>query len=263
MAVLFFSSSEYSTYISNGGNTFKEDVFYNAKCPCIVQSDFEECSCPHCTIWREAVRSYHRQRAAWHREKLPCTTPNCLCGSASTEFLQASKSAGTLRAYLHRQCGKVSMPGLRISEGANSSETVDFYKRQCCRVPLPELKAVQLALTASDEATAATRANPTDAAAATKAKKLIDSVAKDAFKLGYSLADLRECRDCVDCGWEASMPLCSVEWDVSKPATIKKYIPTLQPNGVSVVSELREVTTTRKGLMDHGALPRLLHPPLP
>jgi hypothetical protein len=44
---LFFSSSEYSTYISNGGNTFKEDVFYNAKCPCIVQSDFEECSCPH------------------------------------------------------------------------------------------------------------------------------------------------------------------------------------------------------------------------
>jgi hypothetical protein len=129
MAVLFFTSSEYSTYLLNKGTPFKEDIFYQAKCPCITKSDFEECSCPHCTVWRESVRSYHRQRASWHRE-LSCTTPNCACGNP--EFLQASRSAGTLRTYLHRRCGKVAMPGLRITQGANSTESVDFYNAVAC-----------------------------------------------------------------------------------------------------------------------------------
>ena len=51
------------------------------------------------------------------------------------------------------------------------------------------------------------------------------------------------------------MPRCAQEWDDAKPATLKKYVPTLQANGVSVVSELQEVTTTRRGLMEHGAPP--------
>ena len=63
MAALFFTSAEYAKYMGDGGRAFKEDIFYQARCKCITQSDFEECSCPHCTIWRESVRSYHRSAA--------------------------------------------------------------------------------------------------------------------------------------------------------------------------------------------------------
>ena len=42
-----------------------------------------------------------------------------------------------------------------------------------------------------------------------------------------------------------------MECDATKKATIKKYVPKLQSNGVSVQSELREEETTRKGLMEH------------
>lgn len=127
---------------------------------CISQSDSEECSCPHCTIWRESVRSYHRQRATWHREALVAGKKCVCCKCGDKDFLQASKSAGTMRAYLHRPCGKRSEPLLTIDEGPNSTEQVAFYRRQCCRVPLPELKDVNMLLLQASAAAAAAVANP-------------------------------------------------------------------------------------------------------
>ena len=255
MAFLFFSSAQYATYTAEGGIPFKEDIFYGARCKCITQTDFEECSCPHCTIWREAVRSYHRQRAAWHREAAAAgkTCVGCKCGDP--EFLQASKSAGTLRAYLHRTCGKRSLPGLKITEGPKSTELCDFYQRKCCRVPLPELKDAHLQLAAYEAAATAERASPQDGSLQRQTAKLLTAATQTALQMGYSIADLVHSLDCRECGWDACMPHCPLEWDAIKGGTVKKYVPVLQTNGVSVQSELREVQTTRQGLMEHRAPP--------
>ena len=91
IAALFFSGAEYASYLQGGGITFKEDIFYSSRCKCITQSDFEECSCPHCTIWREAVRSYHRQRATWHRDAEASGEKCTMCKCGDPDFLQCSK----------------------------------------------------------------------------------------------------------------------------------------------------------------------------
>ena len=49
-----------------GGLPFKEDIFYKCKCPCIEHSQFEECSCPTCTVALETIREWDRQRALWY-----------------------------------------------------------------------------------------------------------------------------------------------------------------------------------------------------
>ena len=169
----------------------------------------------------------------------------------------ASKSAGTLRAYLHRTCGKHALPGLLITEGPKSTERCDFYRRQCCRVPLPELKDAQDKLALYEEAAAAAVTDPTNPVLKAKAEKLLTAATQTALELGYSVADMRECLDCLSCGWDVCMPKCPLEWDDTKSATFKKYETVLQTNGVSVASELREVKTTRKGLMEHRAPPPL------
>ena len=197
------------------------------------------------------MRSYHRQRATWHREALVAGKKCVCCKCGDKDFLQASKSAGTMRAYLHRPCGKRSEPLLTIDEGPNSTEQVTFYRRQCCRVPLPELKDVNMLLMQASAAAAAAVANPADVACAAEAARLKAACEKSALQLGYSVDDVMECQDCKLCGWAACMPVCPVEWDETKPATIKAYVPVLQSNGVSVQSELQEQATTRKGLMQH------------
>ena len=191
-----------------------------------------------------------RQRATWHREAAATghTCKGCKCGDPA--FLQASKSAGTFRAYLHRSCGKHSAPELLIHDGPKTTETAEFYRRQCCRVPLPELKDVDRVVTEADDASAAAAASPADAPLKAKAEKLKAQATKMALEMHISVDDVRECRDCQMCGWDACMPRCPLEWDATKKATIKKYVPKLQSNGVSVQSELREEETTRKGLME-------------
>ena len=251
MAALFFTSAEYSAYLEGRGGEFKEDIFYSCRCKCITQSDFEECSCPHCTIWREAVRSYHRQRASWHREAEAAGKKCIGCKCGDPEFLQASKSSGSLRTYLHSTCGKRSIPGLKITEGPKSAEVCEFYRRQCCRVPLPELKEAQLLLQLSLDASAATAADPLDARLRGAATKAQAAAQRAAVELGYSAAEMLDSLDCRECGWELCMPRCPLEWDASKGATIKKYEQVLQTDGITVQSELREVRTTRQGLMEH------------
>ena len=117
--------------------------------------------------------------------------------------------------------------------------------------PLPELKDVNMLLLQASAAAAAAVANPADAACAAEAARLKAACEKSALQLGYSVDDVMECQDCKLCGWAACMPVCPIEWDETKPATMKAYVPVLQSNGVSVQSELQEQTTTRKGLMQH------------
>jgi len=257
MAYLFFASAKYAQYLVESHNSaFKEDIFYQAKCKSIKQSDLEECSCPHCTVWREGVRSYHRQRQQWHREAKAAGKQCSGCACCDDAFLNASKSAGTLRTFLHRKCGKVSCPQLRIEDGPKSSEVVEFYRRQCCRVPLPELHDALVALEAADVAadavsSAKTARSPNLAALVAKAAKAMEIAKKLAMAERYTISELRACSNCTECSWESSMPHCPIEWDDSKPATYKAYRPRLTPDGNSCENELAEIRTTRKGLMEH------------
>ena len=64
----------------------------------------------------------------------------CQCGicEKGSSYRDASASLSKLRAYVHAPCGKTKFPSLRIANGKFSSEEApEFYRRQCCRAPLP------------------------------------------------------------------------------------------------------------------------------
>ena len=136
----FFVSVDYQQYLSEGGRPFKKDIFLQSKCFCIAMSDFSECTCPPCTLMRETARGWHQQRAKWHREydkegAAPCSCGKCAKGSP---YREASGSLGKLREFVHQPCGKQSFPELAIQAGPKkTTSTVEFYRRECCRAPLP------------------------------------------------------------------------------------------------------------------------------
>ena len=256
MARLFFAGHEYSQYLTDGGLPFKEDIFYQCKCECIEQSKFEECACPICTVARETVREWDRQRALWYKE----AGGACSCGACGKDspYRLASRSFSALRAFLHAPCGKQSLGELIISKGPKSCETVEMYRRQCCRVPLPEISDALEAVAAADAATAAAaekrraKASKTELEAADKAASVATAkaTAKAAKAGGYTPDEIRSLANCDKCGLAACMPRCPVEWDDSKPATWKEWRAVPQPDGKSYRAELRTITGTRKGLME-------------
>ena len=84
----------------------------------------------------------------------------------------------------------------------------------------------------------------------TAAEAAADRLATSA---GYALSEARQCMDCNQCGWDACMPHCPVEWkdEDQRVATIKKYVPRLAPDGQSWQNELRDIQCTRIELMEH------------
>jgi hypothetical protein len=200
IAADFFASVDYQQYLADGGLPFSKDVFLQAKCFCIDKSDFQECACPTCTLMRETLRAYHQQRARWHRAydevgAAPCACGLCAKGSA---FREASASLGKLRAFVHAPCGKASFAELAIQSGPKRTEaTVELYRRQCCRAPLP------------DDACPHRRSG---------------AKAKDACA---------DCADCEACGWAATMPKCPVEYSEQADAEWKEYKPRLEPDGAA------------------------------
>ena len=84
-----------------GGRPFKEDIFYGCKCPCIEHSKFEECSCPTCTLARETVRAWDRQRALWYKER-DAPSGQCACGQCCKDsaYRTASRSFASLRSFI-------------------------------------------------------------------------------------------------------------------------------------------------------------------
>jgi hypothetical protein len=136
----FFNSVDYLQYLADGGQPFSKDVFLQCKCFCIVKADFQECTCPPCTLMRETLRSWHEQRSKWYRERDTASATACSCGSCGkgSAYREASGSLSKLRAFVHSPCGKQSFPALAIQSGPKSTETVEFYRRQCCCAPLPD-----------------------------------------------------------------------------------------------------------------------------
>ena len=68
------------------------------------------------------------------------TSAICACGSCEKDssYRRATRSPSALREFVHAPCGKEAFPALRIASGKYSSEAApEFYRRQCCRAPLP------------------------------------------------------------------------------------------------------------------------------
>ena len=88
---------------------------------------------------RENLRAWHRQRAKWHREYDKDDAAPCSCGSCGkgASFREASGSLSKLRQFVHAPCGKDSYPELAIDAGPKKTDSVQFYRRQCCHAPLP------------------------------------------------------------------------------------------------------------------------------
>jgi len=265
MAVMFFSSSEYKSYLELSkcmsypdGQPFKEDIFYAAKCKCIKPSDDEECSCPHCTVFSEAVRSYHKQRVQWHRKAKAEGKACSSCACTDPSFHEMSRSSTMFRSYLHRACGKERYEPLTIRDGPKAArENPAFYRRQCCRLPLPELKEALPALHEADAATAAAKAAKeakTEGAAvlAVKADNAMAKATKLANDAGFSVGEVRSCDDCQSCGFDVGMPHCPIEWqDGARTAIVKDYRPRPTPDGQNIQTELRDIPCTRAELMQH------------
>ena len=215
----FFKSVDYQQYLADGGKAFSKDLFLQCKCFCISKSDFQECACPTCTLMRETLRGWNQQRAKWYRERDARGGAECSCGSCAkgSAYREASSSLGKLRAFVHAPCGKRSYPELAIQSGPKFNDSVAFYRRQCCRAPLPDDACPH---------------RP----AGTKAKELC-----------------AECGDCNHCGWGKSMPTCPIEHGEQEDAEWKEYRPRIEPDGKSYQDELVIVKGTRKQLMERLA----------
>ena len=129
-----------------------------------------------------------------------------------------------------------------------------MYRRQCCRVPLPELsdalKALKHMDVAAAEAAAKREAKAPEQevkAAQAAARKAASKAATEASKAGgYTCDEVRSLADCARCGWEVLMPICPVEWDDTKPASWKEWRPRIAADGKSYQQELQRVNGTRK-----------------
>jgi hypothetical protein len=164
---------------------------------------------------RETVRSWDKQRKKWYKELDTDGATACSCGKCAkgSPYRAASSSPSKLREYMHAPCGgKADYPELAIEHGPKSSRTVQFYKRQCSRAPLP--------------AVACAHNKPGD-------KKVCG-----------------KCADCGNCGWDKVMlPACPVE-QTDGEAWWLEYQPRIEPDGTSYGEHLVTVKGTRKQLME-------------
>lgn len=125
---------------------------------------------------RETTRGWHQQRKKWHFQQDKEGAAPCGCGACSkgSAYREASGSLYKLREFVHAPCGKASFPELAIGCGPKSTETVELYRRQCCRAPPPNTVCVHR-------------------------------------KRAGSKGVCDECGDCSKCGWAIAMPSCPIE----------------------------------------------------
>ena len=132
----FKESSVYANYLaSNPSLPISKHVFYESRCACIKEVEFEECACPEHTLMYEMIRDWDRQRCNWFKGS-SCKCNGSACSAGGIKWKNASKSYSALSDFIHAPCGKQSFGELRILSGPKSTETVQFYARQCCRATL-------------------------------------------------------------------------------------------------------------------------------
>ena len=123
------------------------------------------------------------------------------CKQASLRGLYVRTDTFTVHAGSAQSLVSISL------RGPNPPKAVrcELYRRQCCRVPLPELKEAQLLLQSSLDAATAAAVNPLDAGPRGAATKAQAAAQRAAVELGYAATKILDSLDCQDCGWETCM----------------------------------------------------------
>lgn len=141
----FFNSIDYQQYLADGGNPFSKDIFLQCKCFCIDKSDFQECTCPPCTLMRETLRGWHEQRTKWYRGHDATSATAYPCGSCGkgSAYREAFSSLSKLCAHscmrrarsraFRRSLSKVGLRAPRRSNSTAASAAV----RRCLMMPAP------------------------------------------------------------------------------------------------------------------------------
>ena len=111
----------------------------------------------------------------------------------------ASRSLSAFKAYVHQPCGKTSFPELQISHGPKTQEKAEFYRRQCCRAPLPDAACPHHAVGAKTKNEKATTCEM--------------------------------CGPCSECGYEHRMHECPIENGEQQDAEYKMYKPRIETDG--------------------------------
>ena len=98
-------------------------------CHCIKPVKREECACPTCTEFVEALTAYHRKRHLWHAEDGATCDGACglECKNSSSLFRTFTRNYSIFEQNL--RCPKRARPEVRLPHEEHDPE---FYQLRCC-----------------------------------------------------------------------------------------------------------------------------------
>ena len=97
-------------------------------CKCIKPAKREECACPTCTEFIEALSAYNKKRPGWHGEGAVCDGSCGLdCKNRASEFRTFTKNHSEFETHL--RCPKSARPAAQLP---HESDAPEFYQLRCC-----------------------------------------------------------------------------------------------------------------------------------
>ena len=98
----------------NSGITVHPKAIAACICHCTKPAKREECACPTCTEFIEALTAYNKKRPAWHADdEAQCTGACGLdCKNKESEFRSFSRNHSVFEAAI--RCAKVGRPELQL-----------------------------------------------------------------------------------------------------------------------------------------------------
>jgi hypothetical protein len=98
-------------------------------CHCIKPAKRQECACPTCTEFIEALSAYNKKRPMWHAADDAACDGACGldCKNKDSEFRACTRNYSEFEQAI--RCAKVARPELRLPHESHSPE---FYRLPCC-----------------------------------------------------------------------------------------------------------------------------------
>ena len=98
-------------------------------CHCTKAAKREECSCPICTEFTEALTAYHRNRGAWHDDEHATCDGSCglECRNPESEFRTFTRNYSIFESHL--RCAKRAYDAAKLP---HEEQAPEFYQLRCC-----------------------------------------------------------------------------------------------------------------------------------